>query len=297
MKSYKLFYAIIIGIVLSSLTGCMSWESGWKMPQSPAVTGDTKALLGKAKKLENEADSKEKLKLLIAALEDVLKVDPRNRQALIDVGNYYYLMGYAYGDNKDEKLEYYKKSIKYNERAMYGDPDFKALVDKGEGVWEACRVLKKDNMKAIYFWYMAVGNWWAECLGPFGKLVNFYWIERGKTTLENMTNIEPQWGNGRINFAWACLYAISPGCLGGDMKKADEYFSKAFALGPHMTVFYVSRARYYQVKLKDREAFSADLHHALAIDPRRADSLEYPWAAWYHIYAALMLKDIDTYFK
>ncbi|MBP7736232.1 MAG: hypothetical protein KA369_09695 [Spirochaetes bacterium] len=297
MKYYRFFIAIFIGILLPFLSGCISWEPGWKLAKAAAVKGDVKILMEKAGKLEGEADSGEKLRQLIRALEEVLKADPENREALHDLGCYQFLLGYAYCDNLDEKKENYRKAIQYNERALYGDPDFKALVDKGEPVWDACRVIKKDNMRALYFWYMAVGNWWTDCLGPCAKLANFYWIGRAKTTLEHMLKIYPQWGSGRVYFAWACMYTVSPGILGGDMKKAEEYFKKAFDLGPHMSVFYASRARYYQTKLKDRKAFSGDLHHAIAIDPRKADALEYPWAAWYHVNAAQMLKDTDTYFK
>lgn len=297
MKYYRFIIAIFIGILLSFLSGCISWEPGWKQAKTPAVKGDVKALMEKAKKLEGEADSGEKLRHLITALEEVLKVDPDNRQALQDLGCYQFLLGYAYSDKMDEKKSNYRKAIQYNERAMYGDPDFKALVDKGERVWDASRVLKKDNIKALYFWYMSVGNWWTDCLGPCGKLVNFFWIGRAKTTLDHLHKIDPRWNNGRVYFSLACMYTITPGFLGGDMKKADEYFTKAFELGPHMSVFYVTRARYYHTKLNDRKAFSGDLHHALAIDPRKADSLEYPWASWYHVKAAQMLKDSDKYFK
>ena len=295
MKSSGFNVICIVGILVSFMAGCIAWEPGWKQAQAPAVKGDVKALIGKAKKLESEADSREKLSQLITALEDVLKADPRNQQALQDLGSYCYLMGYGYGNDKGEKVENYRKALQYCERSMYRDPDFKALVDKGEEVWNACRVLKKDNMRAIYFYYMAAGNWWVECLGPLEKMVSFFWIGRGKKLLEYMTAIDPQWGYGRVYFAWACLYTVSPGFLGGDMKKADEYFNKALALGPHMNVFYGTRARYYQVKMKDRKAFSGDLHHALAIDPRKMD--EYPWAVWYHVKSVEMLKDIDKYFK
>jgi hypothetical protein len=297
MKSFKFYIPLCIGILLFIMSGCIAWDPGWKLAQSPAVKGDVNVLMEKAKKLSGEADSKEKLQNYIAALEEALKADPGNQKILTDLGNFCYLMAYAYCNDIAEKKKNLVKALQYNEMVMYRNPEFKALVDKGEPVWEACRVLKKENMSAIYFWYLSIGVYWNDCLGSCGKILNFFWVGRGKQVLEHMTKIDPAWGNGRIDFVWGLFYTISPGMMGGDMKKAADHFSKAIVQGPHMTNFYTARAEYFQVKQKDRKAFSGDLHHALAIDPRKADTLEYPWAVWYHVKSIEMLKDIDRYFK
>ena len=103
MKYYRFTIAIFIGILLLFLSGCISWEPGWKLAKAAAVKGDVKILMEKAKKIEGEADSGDRLRLLITALEEVLNVDPENRQALEDLGCYQFLLGYAYCDNMDEK--------------------------------------------------------------------------------------------------------------------------------------------------------------------------------------------------
>lgn len=297
MKPSKIYTTFLLSILLSFTLGCLAWEPGWKLAQAPAAKGDVKALLDKAKKLESVADTKEKVQQLIAAYEDAAKVDPQNVEALNSLGGYYLLLSYAYSENKADKKSNYVKAIQNSERAMYTNPGFKALADKGENAWDACRVLKKHDLSAMYRWYLSVSNCWNECYGIFGKLINFSWTGRGKKVQERMNEIDPAWNNGSVYFCSAARYAILPGMMGGDMKTAEEHFNKALSLGPHMTNFYVVRAIYYQTKQKDRNAFVADLHHAIAIDPHHADTLSYPWAAWYQVKAKQLLMDTDKYFK
>jgi len=253
-------------------------------------------LLVKAKLLANQADSKEKVQKVIAAYEEALKIEPNNITALNELGMFYFLQAYCYDDKGADKKSSYLKSLQYSERGMYANPEFRALADMGEPVWEACRVLGKKDMRAMYRWYLALGNCWTDCYGICGKLLNCRWPGRSKKVLERMTAVAPDWYDGSIHFSWAAYYTVLPGILGGDMKLAGEYFDRALGLGPHMTNFYVSRALYYHVKQKDKNGFIADLHHAIAIDPRRADSLEYAWAAWYKKRAVQLLKDTDKYF-
>jgi tetratricopeptide (TPR) repeat protein len=297
MKPLKIHVLFLITVLLSFTLGCLAWEPGWKMAQAPAVKGDVNALNDKAKNIESVADTKEKVQQMIAAYEDALKIDPQNFTALQQLGIYYFYMGFANGEDKADKKSNYIKALQYCERAMYTNAEFKALVDKGENVWKACRVLKNREMMPMFFWYLSLGNCNMECYSPLGRLLNFYWTGRNKKVLERMTEIDPSWKSGRVYLSWAAYYTVAPGWMGGDMKKAEEYFNKALALGPHMSNFYYTRAAYYQTKLKNRKGFVEDLHHIMAIDPRHADTLPYPWAIWYHVKAIQLLKDTDKYFK
>jgi tetratricopeptide (TPR) repeat protein len=279
------------------VTGCLAWEPGWKAVQQPSAKGDVKAILATADRLANEADSKEKVQKAIDAYEEAAKIEPNNVDANKGLGLLYFLTAYSYTDKPAEKKPLYLKALQCDERVMYANPEFKALADKGEPVWEACRALTKNDLYAMYRWYLSLGNCWNECYSMLGRLVNFAWPGRDKKVLDRMTELDPNWYSGSIQFCWAAYYAVLPGCLGGDLKKAEKYWDKALAIGPHMTNFYVARATYLRVKSKDRAGFVEDLHHAIAIDPRKADALEYPWAAWYKVRAAELLKDTDKYFK
>ena len=297
MKVFKFSAAILSGILLSFTLGCLAWDPGWKLAQEPAVKGDVKALLEKAKKIENEADTKEKVRQLITTYEDAYRADPQNLDAAVGAGRYYFFMAYAYSDGKEEKKTNYVKALQFLERAMYLNPEFKVLADKGENVWEACHALKNTDMRAMYTWYLSVGNCWNDCYCLAGRLLNMYWPGRTKKVLDRMTEIDPDWGSGSIYFSWASYYCLLPGILGGDMKKSEENWDKALELGPHMINFYMARATYYHVKRKDRKGFVDDLHMAIAIDPRKTEFLTYPWGIWYQGKAKQMLADTDNYFK
>lgn len=297
MKTRTKYTPLLFAAIVFLITGCLAWEPGWKTAQAPSAKGDVAALLAKAARLVNEADSKENVQKAIDAFEEAVKIEPNNVTACRQLGLLYFLTAYAYTEKPAEKEPLYLKALQFDERVMYANPEFKALADKGEPVWEACRVLTKNELYPMYRWYLAVGNCWNECYSPFGRLINFAWPGRDKKVLDRMTELDPNWYNGSVNFCWGAYYTVLPGCLGGDMKKAEEYWNKAIALGPHMTNFYVARATYFRVKGKDRKGFIDDLNRAASIDPRKADSLEYPWAAWYRVKAAEMLKDADRYFN
>lgn len=294
----SVYFSPLAFIALISLpTGCLSWEPGWETAQASSAKGDVKALLAKADTLINEADSKEKVQKIIDIYDEALKIEPNNVRALEGLGTGYYIMAYCYNDTVQDKKANYIKAVQMCERVMYGNPEFKALVDKGEPVWEACRVLGKNDMPAMMNWYQNLGNYWSECLGSFGKVINYYWTKRANRVLERMTAVDEKYYSGNVYFTWAAYYTLVPEFMGGDMKKADEYWNKALAAGPHMTNVYVGRAMYFRTKMKDRAGFVEDLHHALAIDPHKADLLAYPWAIWHQRRAAELLKDVDKYFK
>jgi tetratricopeptide (TPR) repeat protein len=288
VRSFVIFMALI-------LTGCLSWKAGWKQMDAPAMTGSAQALLDKAADQLTRADTKEKILALIETYESVLTIDPRNYEALSNLGSYYFLIGYGHADDMDEKEKYYLKAIKSCERAMYTNADFRARVDAGESVWEACGALSKKEMAAIYFWYLAVGNTWNDCLSLPGKIFNAVWPGRARKILPVMMAIDPAWYGGSPYFAYATFYAVAPGFVGGDMEKSGESFTKAIEIGPDKINFRTARARYFHSKRGDREAFERDLKWAIEQDPHRAGDA-YPWALFHQRDARKMLQNIDDYF-
>jgi tetratricopeptide (TPR) repeat protein len=289
--------ALAVTVLMSSATGCLSWEPGWKDIPAASGKGDVKVLMEKAQKLEGKADTREKLEALIAAYEEVLKVDPQNFEVLTLLGSNYFLLAYGYCTDVKEKAGVHMKGISVSERAMYTNPEFKKLADGGKNVWEACGALTAREMYPLYSYYINAGQFWNVSLGALGKLFNLSWVGRSRTIIERMTELDPAWRSGSVYTAWGTLYAVPPRIAGGDMKKAEEYLNKAITAGPRMTNFYVNRALYLHVKTRNREAFVDDLNRAIAIDPRNAGELRYPLAVYYRNYAMQLLRDVDKYFK
>ncbi len=287
---------VLMTVVFLLGIGCMSWEEGWKKIGEPSVEGDVSVLIARANRQMQEADSKEKILQLIETYENVLKIEPRNTEALRRLGSFCFLIGYGYAESRDEREIYCRKAIKYSEQVLYSNPDFRQLVDGGEKVWEACRALSKREMDAMWWWYLAAGAYWKECFSVVGRLVNFRWPMRVRKVLDAMMEIDPAWQNGSPYYAWANFYAVAPGFLGGDLKKAAEYYEKAVELGPNMLNFRRSRAWFLHIKTGDRKAFREDMEWVIAQDPHRA-GLTYPWNVFIQRDAQRGLDTIDEYFE
>jgi tetratricopeptide (TPR) repeat protein len=296
-KTYFKLLKLNVILIILSVFGCMSWQAGWEQFEQPSMKGDVSSLLEKANKQIEKADNRQKVLGVIRTYDNVLKIDPKNREALLGLGSYCFLLGYGYADNSDEKEEYLLKSIMHSEQLMYENPDFKALVDDGEPVWDACRVLSKNEIEAMYWWYNSCGIYWKECRSGLGRLINISFVFRGQKVLTRMMEIDSKWGGGIPYYSWANFYAVAPGLFGGDMEKADEYYKKAIELGPDMLNFRRTRALFYYTKTGDREAFKEDLNWVLSQDPHKVRHiLTYPWNVYYQRNAKDLLDHIDDYF-
>lgn len=291
----KLIIRIIFSAALFLAVGCISWDEGWKEKLPPSGTGDVKALFEAAASLEKEADTAEKVKGVLAAYEKIIAVEPANYDALSKAGEFAYLYSYMYATDKKVKEEYYLKAIKYCERAMYTNPEFKKLADKGKPVWECADTLTEREMDAMFYWYVGAGQYWTECFNSFIHLINFSYPKRCNIILTRMTAINPDWKYGRVHMSWGAFYAILPGFLGGDMKKSEEEFTKAVQFGPDYLNNYYVRARYLYVKKGDREGFRKDLEHILSADLKKIN-FEYAWGAAYKVKAKELLGQTDKLF-
>ncbi len=281
--------------VIISVTGCISWDEGWKTKVQASGTGDTKALLASAASLEATADTAAKVKDVIAAYEKVIAIDPGNYDALSKAGEFAMLNGYIYARETKEKEEYYLKSINYCERAMYTNPEFKKLADQGKPAWDCVDALTQKEMSAMFFWFVAAGQYWTECFGSFSHLLNFSLPGKVNTVLRRMSAINPDSMNGRVHMAWGSSYAILPGFLGGDMKKSEEEFSKAVKTGPGTLVNYYTRARYLHVKKGDKDAFKKDLEFIISNDISR-NKIDYAWNFGYQMKAKELLAQENKLF-
>ncbi|HPJ36046.1 MAG TPA: TRAP transporter TatT component family protein [Spirochaetota bacterium] len=284
----KVLIRFILLAFIISVTGCISWDEGWKTKVQTTGTGDVKALLASAASLEATADTAAKVKDVIAAYEKVIAIDPGNYDALAKAGEFAMLNGYIYAKNKKEKEEYYLKAINYCERAMYTNPEFKKLADKGKSAWECTDALTQKEMSAMFYWYVSAGQYWTECFGSFSHLLNFSLPGKVNAILQKMSDINPDTMNGRVHMAWGSFYAIVPGFLGGDMKKSEEEFSKAVKAGPDIFVNYYTRARYLHVNKGDKDAFKKDLEFIISNDISR-NKIDYAWNFGYKMKAKELL--------
>lgn len=150
MKMSMLFNTVLISHSIFT-SGTMFWKSGWLQDEQPSKQGNILELLNKANQLVQSADNKEKVLELIDIYENALKIDSKNQEALTGAAQYSCLIGMGYSDNNEEKRTYFLKTIHHCEQIMYLNNQFAALVDNDEQVWEACRLLSKIELEALFF--------------------------------------------------------------------------------------------------------------------------------------------------
>jgi tetratricopeptide (TPR) repeat protein len=287
---------LAMGLLTTSfaLYGCMSWSPGWEKMKPATPGADISSLLKEADRKSQIADNKTRLMDAIETYETVLEGDPTNYRALSTLGHLYILMGAAYEEGASDKKHYYRRAIHFNEKAMYTNNEFKQLVDRGEPLWEASRVLTIREMDPMGYWMTAVFYTYKESLGPIGRIINYKWIQRTKKLMDGMMDIDPDWADGGLYFSLAIYYLALPERVGGDKGKSEEYMAKAIEAGPNNLLNRWGRARYYHVLSKDRSAFKKDLEWVIAQNPKGSGI--YAWNVHFQRQARQMLKDIDDYF-
>ncbi len=278
-----------------AVTGCISWEEGWKQAVKPTMKGDVKELFAKAERLEKTADTREGVRKVAAIYENIIAIEPENFKALLALADFNFLVGYFYSESMDDKHAYYMKAVRYSEQAMYTNAKFRARVDAGTPLWDACDTLTKREVPAMYWWYCAAGNDWVQYRSALTRLLTFSWPKRATRVLDAALALDPAWNGGDLYQAKAVYYALAPGISGGDATKAEAFFDKAIAAGPDRPNHLYMRALYWHVKNKNKEAFVKDLENIISRDPARLN-FPYPWAAAYQRMAKKNLNDINKYF-
>lgn len=242
-----------------------------------------------------QADSRTKLLELLRTYESIIEVEPSNFEALWSLGRYNIVMVFGYTENRTEKEFHNLAAIKYCERAMNTNPEFKALTKSGKSVWDACKVLSKREMAPLYYWYSGTGIYWKECLSFPKRIQNIHLAAGIKKVMTRMLDIDPTWAGGHPYYAWGFYYATIPRIFGGDLRKAEAFFDKTVETGPNWLYAKWGRAKYLYTRKKDRQAFRRDLEWVVSQNPRECDS-PYPANVFFQKDARELLAHTEEYF-
>jgi hypothetical protein len=282
-------------VIMGTFTGCMSWQPNWPSGELVAPAPDAGVLLQAADQRAAVADSRESLQAAMDAYRRVLDRDPYHVRALTELSNQIILMGAAHTDNRQAKNAYYRTAMRLCERAMYTNPDFKAIADQGRPPWEACQVLGEKDIPAMIFWTTAVLYIFKEVLSFPEQVVNITWVERTGPFLERIETIDPEWGGGAIQFTQSLYFGILPAVMGGDADRSGQYLKEAVAFGSPWMLSRWGRAKYFHVRDQDRQGFEEDLRWVLRQDVA-ATGEAYCWRAYFRQDARGALENVDRYF-
>jgi hypothetical protein len=287
--------AVVIGLLAAALvSGCVAWRPEWDRRLSATTDADTGPLLVQAEQLSRVAGSRSDLLAAIAAYESVLAVDASDFTALTNLGHLYILLGAAYTTDRSEKISHYRTARRYNEWAMYTDAAFRTRMDGGEKPWEACEVLNRREVPAMFYWVTAVMYHFKEGMTLPEKVANRKWVDWCGIFLHRIEAIDPDWGGGGVQFSLALYYGILPKALGGDRRRSDVYLTRSVLIGPHWLMNRWGRAKYFHVRDKNRSGFEEDLQWVIAQDIHQAGGA-YPWKVYFQRDARQMLAAPERY--
>ena len=287
----------VVGLTTVSfvLTGCMTWQPDWPNANPATTTPEIIALLQAADSLAATADNREDLQASMDAYRRVLEQDPYHVRALTELANQTILMGTAHSDSRQEKSDHFRAAMRLCERAMYANPDFKALADQGMAPWEASQVLGEKDIPAMMFWSTALLYLFKEVMTMPEKVINVRWVAHTGPLLTRMEAIDPTWGGGAIQFTRSLYYGILPGAMGGDDERSRQHMTQAVAFGSPWMLSRWGRAKYFHVRDQDRKGFEEDLRWVLEQDVA-ATGEAYSWRAYFQQDAQRLLDNADRYF-
>lgn len=282
---------LLLGTLVTISAGCMSWTPGWELRPTRSSQTDAAMLLLRARATFDGADTAAKVKLAIESFEAASMADPANVDAATGACEAWCLLGAGYETRRSAKRHAYTAAVQHCERAMAINPEFARRIGAGESIDTAVTALGPAEMGAMHFWVTAVSYRFKETLPPLLYPFNLRWIERERVLLEQMTGVDPSWGDGAVAFAQAIFLLALPERFGGDMTRSRELLDTLVEAYPASLLPRWGRAKYYFDKTGDREAQGRDLRWVVARDPATANG-QYPWNVYFHADAVRMLADL-----
>lgn len=293
--STRLVSTALAVIAVALVGGCVSWQPGWidASAVSPAV--DASEPLTRAEALARDADTEAKLAAAIDAYSSVLERDPGSYAALSQLCQWNILRAAAYTTARRDKREIYRRALRYCDRALYTNAEFRALVDGGASLEEAASALTLREADAMLYWVTGMSYYFKEGLSGLGRLTGYRLIASTETLLDRLAEIDPDYGDGAVHFSRGIYYLGLPKFAGGDDAKSLEFLRRAEEAGPQSLLVPWGRAKYFYFETGDRAGFERDLRRVLAEDPHAA-STPYAWNVYFQRDAAELLDNVDRLF-
>ncbi len=263
MRTHKTRYTLLLlGVMLTFalLSGCAAQRmAGWEQ-DVVAAEGDAAALIAQGNELWLERHNVEQLEQALATFEEAAAIDTGNVELLITLarGNYFLADAFLVND-KDRQTAVYEKSLSFAEKAMAVHPEFKALVESGEAVEDAVKVLEVEYVGAIYWASASLGKWGLN-KGLATILKN---KERGRKMMERCVELDDTYFYGGPHRWFGSYYGKLPAIAGRDLPKAKEHFDQAIAIAPNYFGTRVLQAEYYSKNAQDKELFQSDLEFVI----------------------------------
>ncbi len=198
-------------------------------------------------------------------LEGLLKNAPRNRELLsaLCMGFTGYAMLFVEEKDEQRASRLYLRAKAYGLQAIgVDDSSIESLSDKLQS-------MTVQDLKPL-FWVTMAWNLWINL--NLDKPAAMGQMQASQECLNRVMALNPDYFHGSPCILMGSILAARPPMLGGDPKKAKEYFSKAIALSQGR--FFLAQyhyARYYAVRVQNRELFLSLIEE---VEKTPADSMK-----------------------
>ncbi|MBW2000305.1 MAG: hypothetical protein JRJ29_20400 [Deltaproteobacteria bacterium] len=201
-------------------------------------------------------------------LEGLLKNDPGNQKilTLLSMGYAGYSMLFMEDEAPARASRFYRRALNFGMRALGESGRILISVDSNDrDIKRALSGIGPRKFEAL-FWSTASWNAWISL--NLDKPVALAQSGPSRACLERLIALNPHYFYGFPYLLMGVSLAAVPQMLGGNSKKAKEYFERAIFEGKGK--FFLAHyyyARYYATRVQDRDLFSNLVGRILQGDP------------------------------
>ena len=257
----RLIIYVMTGLLLMNLAGCAAKRiAGWEREQVPVEGDAAQQLIEEANTHWEQRQDVTHLEKALELYEQAATIDQQNLDLFITLARGHYFLADAYlQDDRERQTDVYDKGLAYAEKGMALEPQFKELVESGEKVEDAVKVLDQKYVGAIYWASASLGKW---ALNK-GLATILKHKERGRKMMERCVELDETYFYGGPHRWFGSYYAKLPSIAGRDLEKSKEHFEKALQIESNYFGTRVLRSEYYAKNSQDKELFQSDLEFVL----------------------------------
>lgn len=213
-----------------------------------------------ALRLWQKRDDKTSLVEAIKKFEELHKAAPADSELLVYLIRGNFLLGDAHSSDKDDKLKYFEKAMKYGDESLDANAEYKARLKKGDEIEHAVKALTANEVPQMY--------WTAASIGRFAKTTGIFASMKYKdkilALISRVEDLKPDFFHGAVYRYWGSYYAVIPGIAGKDLKKSKKNFEKALKMAPEYVGTKVLRAETYLVEKENEKEFKKVLNEVIS---------------------------------
>ena len=256
-------------LALGILSACGAKHAATFDIGEATAEGDASALSGEAQALWEERGDTAQLQAALDKYEEVLAVDPGNREALLHLARGYYFLGDAHLSDDEEKKTAWDKSIGYGKKCMGLNEAFRAANESGEADEEtAAANLTSEDTECTYWTASALGKW----VGLHSLGVKLKNIPTVKAWISRVEELDSATISQQPIVTGAPTGRLSPLCR-RDLDKSRTYFDKAIEAEPMFFGNRVLVASFWAEKTQDIAESDKQIAFVLSHCPNTLDGV------------------------